>query len=495
MAFDITVKNPHYAAFRAAWELMRDAIDGEDAVKARGEAYLPMKSGTAAITDNAKQTRAYNAYKVRAEFPELVAPTVRGTVGVMLEQPAKIKLPAALEPLRERATRDGLPLDVLHRRIATEVMSVGRYGLLPGISVAGAPYLAGYCAESIINWDATDAAPDYVVLDESGDVRNRDTGQWVRVEQYRECYMAEGAYRAREWIKSGDALSAGADVVALKPPKGGRAMALGTLPFVFINTNGLSADPDDVPLYGLAKLAVRIYRLDADYVFAMHMTAEPTPVAIGFDDPAAAVKDGLAPTSIGSSKLWLLPKGGDAKMLEFTGAGISAQKDAIAAALMRAVALGAQILTDSARTAESGDALKLRLGNQASVLKLVAMTSAAGLESALKNLAVWVGANPEEVKVEPVTDFFDKTLSAQDITAVVAGWQNGAYSWRTAFDRLQKGGVIPVERTAEDEQVLIATDQEGRDPAPEEMFDPVSGKPIDPAALPRQLNRPAESVA
>ena len=226
----------------------------------------------------------------------------------------------------------------------------------------------------------------------------------------------------------------------------------------------------------------------------MHMTAEPTPVAIGFDDPAQAVKDGLAPTSIGSSKLWLLPKGGDAKMLEFTGAGISAQKDAIAAALERAVALGAQIMADGAKTAESGDALALRLGSQSSILKLVAMTSAAGLERALKNAAVWVGADPDQVKVEPVTEFFDKTLSAQDITAVVSGWQASAYSWRTAFDRLQKGGVIPIDRTAEDEQTLIATDQEGRDPAPEEMFDPVSGKPLDPTKLPPQLQRSGNGI-
>jgi hypothetical protein len=494
MTFDITVKHPAYLEFRASWQLMRDAVDGEDAIKGKGEAYLPMKSGTRAIESSTIRDAAYEAYKTRAEFPELVAPTVRGTVGVMLEQAATIKLPSALESLRERATRDGMPLDVLHRRIATELMETGRYGLLPGILSSGTPYLAGYCAESIINWDSTDDVPDYVVLDESGDVRNRETGAWTRVEQYRECYIDNGAYAAREWTNEAGASTFAPKqaILALKPPKGGRTEALGALPFVFINTNGLGADPDDVPLYGLAKLAVRIYRLDADYVFAMHMTSEPTPVAMGFDNPDEAKKKGLAPSSIGASKLWLLPKGGDAKFLEFSGAGIAAQKDAIAAAMDRAVALGAQILSDSGKTAESGDALKLRLGNQSSVLKLVAMTSAAGLERSLKNIAVWIGANPDEVKVEPVTDFFDRTLSAQEITAIVSGWQSSAYSWRTAFDRLQKGGVIPVERTAEEEQEYIAIDQEGRDPSPEEMFDPATGKPIDPTTLPKQISQPTD---
>ena len=260
MAFDIQIRHPTYLAFRASWQLLRDAIEGEDTIKARGEAYLPMKSGTKAMTDATRRDHAYSAYKARAEFPEIVAPTVRGTVGVMLERAAKIELPSALEPLRERATRDGLPLDALHRLIATEIMKTGRYGLLPGVDKSGKPYLAGYCAESIINWDSSDAVPDYVVLDETGQARNRETGAWDRVEQFRECYVKNGAYASREWTKSaGVALfTPTEEVFALKPPKSGRAEALDALPFVFINTNGLSADPDDVPLYGLAKLAVRI---------------------------------------------------------------------------------------------------------------------------------------------------------------------------------------------------------------------------------------------
>lgn len=454
MAFDITAKHPLYDSFASSWLLMRDAMDGEDAVKARGETYLPMKSGTKAIADKVLQAAAYDAYKTRAEFPELVAPTVRGAVGTMLDEMAAITLPSALEPLRQNATRDGLTIDALHRRIATELMITGRYGLLPGVA-NGVPYLAGYVAESIINWDATDGiTTDYVVLDESGDVRNRETNAWSRVESYRECAVVDGRYVAREWTKGADGFVAGEDVGAADPKRN----ALKTLPFVFIGTNDLTAAPDDVPLYGLAKLAVRIYRLDADYVFALHMTSEPTPVAIGFDDPGQAVKDKKAPTTIGSSKLWLLPPGGDAKYLEFSGPGLAAQEKAIQASLERAVAHGAQLLADTQRTAESGEALKTRLGNQTATLKTISLTSSAGLERALKNVAVWLGANPDEVSVKPNTDFFNRALTAQEITAVVQGWQSGAYSWQSAFERLRKGGVIDPERTAEDELDLIGKD-------------------------------------
>ena len=83
------------------------------------------------------------------------------------------------------------------------------------------------------------------------------------------------------------------------------------------------------------------------------------------------------------------------------------------------------------------------------------MLSAAGLERALKNFALWIGADPDKVKVTPNLDFADHSLTAQEITAIVSGWQAGAYSWRSAFNWLQKGGVVPDDRTPEEELELI----------------------------------------
>ena len=459
MPFDPTVTHPLYDEFAPSWQLMRDAVAGEDTIKAAGEKYLPLKSGIAAMADGALKRAAYEAYKLRAEFPELAAPTVRGAIGTMLAKPVVVELPKGMEPLRERATRDGLTLDALHRRIATEVLTVGRYGILPGLAADGTPYLAGYVAESIINWDASDGEPDFVMLNEAGWERDRETGKWSQKEQYRECVVEDGRYVSRVWVKTKDGWIVSDEVEAADRKR----RPLDFLPFVFVGCNDLSADPDDVPLYGLAKLSVRIYRLDADYTFALHMTSEPTPVAIGFDDPRRAIENGEAPTTLGSSRLWLLPKGGDAKYLEFSGPGLDKQAAAIRDALERSSVFGAQLLAETGRTAESGEAKKVRLGNQTATLKTIAMSSAAALERALRHLAIWIGEDPEEVKVTPNTDFFDHTLSAQEIGAIVDGWTKGAYSWRTAFERLQKGGLIDGERTPEEELDLMDQDEVGRD--------------------------------
>lgn len=461
MPFQIDVKHPLYLEFIESWGLMRDCFAGEDQVKASGETYLPMKSGMLAMADASKRLAAYNGYKLRAEFPELVAPTIRGSVGLIHDKPSTVELPSALEHMRRKATRDGLTLEGLHRRITFELMTVGRYGLLAGVDAAGSTYIAGYTAETIINWDATDGATDYIVLDESGLVRDRATNQWTPEKRFRECFVENGVPQSREWIEGGAAMVAG-DPVRWE----GRAQAkLDGLPFVFIDTIDLTADPDDVPLYGLAKLALRIYRLDADYTMSLHMTSEPTPYVAGnFDreDP-----NRKPPTTIGASALWVLPEGARAEFLEFTGPGLASQEKAIGDALQRAVMFGAQVLTDTSRAAESGHALRLRLGNQYSIIKSIAMNAAAGLERALRHAAVIAGADPEKVKVVPDLDFIDRTLTAQDIGGLVAGWQAGAYSKRTLFENLQRGEIIPAVRTFEDEEEMIADD-----PLPEPAPDP-----------------------
>lgn len=468
MTFDITVRHPEYDAFAPSWELLRNAFEGEDAVKSAGQKYLPLKNGLAKLMESASHRAlaqaAYDAYKARAEFPDLVALTVRGAVGTILDQAAEIELPPELEPLREKATRDGLTLEALHRRIATEVMLTGRYGLLPGIAADGSPYLAGYIAESIINWDQDEEnVADFVVLDESGYVRDRESNEWETVEKYRECFVEGGRYGARVWTKGKEGWEVG-EVVEASDRK---QRPLGFLPMVFVGSNDLTPDPDDVPLYGLAKLSVRIYQLDADLRQTLHYTSEPTPMVSGYDDPQEAIKNGQVPQGIGGTNIWVLPKDGRGEFLEFTGAGAEAQHTEIKTAYDRAVMFGAQMLAEKGGANESGEAKRVRLDSQHSTLKGIAMTSASGLEKALRNVAIWIGANPDAVKVTPNLDFFDHTLGAQEITAIVKAWQDTAISWRTAFDRLKAGGVVPEDRTAEEELALMDQDQFGEDDPPD----------------------------
>lgn len=449
MAFNVNAHHPLYDLFLPSWKMMRDCVDGEEVVKDAGLQYLPMKTGMLAITDNVRRSAAYAAYQTRAEFPEIVAPTITGSRGLLHSMPATYEIPPALDYILETATLDGKTLESFHEDITTEILTTGRYGILPGVRKDGTFYMAGYTAEAIINWDETDGVLDYVVLDESKDTRDRNTNQWTKTPSFLELSLVDGAYVGRHW--GGDLTTAGDDVIGLDA----RQKALDVLPFVFVNVGSVTPDPDDVPLYGLGKIAIRIYRMDADYTHGLHMTAEPTPWVSGYDNPKKAAEEGLIPTSIGASTIWILPKGAQAGFLEFTGPGLEAQAKAIATSLERAVLFGAQILSEENRAAESGESRKLRLRSQQSILKTINKNTCAALERALRNIAVWAGINPELVSIRPSQDLIDYSLSAQELTALVAGWQSGAYSKQTLFDNIQRAGMIPNERTFEEEQELI----------------------------------------
>lgn len=451
---NIKTHHPDYEDFVPAWEKMRDTVDGEDTVKEKGQTYLPMKSAVKAMTDLNLQSSTYLSYQARAEFPELVAPTIIGSGGLITDQAAQVELPAQMEYLLENCDGTGSTLEVFHKKIVTEVLTTGRYGVLPGPLPNGEFVMTGYAAERIINWDHDpQGRVNFVVLDETDQKRDPVTNVWAIKEAYLELSLDEAgnyvAFRADGSTVDPD------PIVAMKPDRS----PMQTVPFVFINTLGLQAKPDDVPLYGLAKLALRIYRLDADYMQGLHMTSEPTPYVTGFDDAKGAIERGEVPKTIGAASLWVLPKGATADFLEFSGPGLEAQSKAILASLERAVLFGAQVLSEKTSPgSESGKSREMRMRGQQSLLRNIAKTTAAGLEAALRNIAVWMGLDPKKVVVRPFLDFVDFTMSAQELTAMVAGWQSGAYSKRTLFENMQRADMIPKERTFEDEEELISTE-------------------------------------
>ena len=57
--------------------------------------------------------------------------------------------------------------------------------------------------------------------------------------------------------------------------------------------------------------------------------------------------------------------------------------------------------------------------------------------------------------IELNTDFSTKGLSAQEVTAVVAAWQNGTLSRDSMLDIFRQGEVLPEGRSNEEEMRLV----------------------------------------
>lgn len=267
-------RHPEYTAERVAeWELMRDVFTGESAIKSKGEIYLPMPSGFTALPD--KGAKAYASYKARAQVAEMLAPTIAGMMGIAHGVEIKIELPAGLEYLWENADGKGTPLEALHRRITRNLLLSGRYGLLADAPEAGGdPRLAGYAAETIINWDS-----ELFVLDESG--KTRVGFAWSDVKRFRVLNIVDGRY----WqdVYETDLASPARSIVPAA--RGGKAMD--RVPFAVASSVDLDPAIRTPPLIGVARSVIANYQLSADYRHQLYMSGQETLVVINGEAPEA----------------------------------------------------------------------------------------------------------------------------------------------------------------------------------------------------------------
>lgn len=443
MTGDPSTQHPLLVRRWEQYEKLRDVREGPDAVKKRDAKYLPFPSGFKAQSDLG--VSMYAAYKQRAQFPDLFAPTVLGMVGIIHRIEAKIEgmdEGSPLYDLWEKATVDGMPLEVLHRRVTEEILTTGRVGLMADMSSDGGelPFIALYEAEKIVNWSDES---DFFVLQE--EYRIRTGYQWKEAKQYRVLRFDKDTGVYTVFVRKPDEVDADVDVYE---PSGRGNKKFDHLPVVIAGPRDLSLDPDDPPLMGVANSCIAIYCLDADYRHQLFMSGQETLVFIGLD--VAEV-----PQYVGSGLAIAMPENSDAKYVGPSGVGITAHKEAISDEREVAAAAGARIFDTQERGAESGDALRIRARASTATLTSVALSSAAALERILRDCAVFVGQDPEDIVVTPNLDFLDSDMTPADATSLVGTWQNGALSYETVYENLQRGGIASQERTAEEELELI----------------------------------------
>lgn len=466
---DVRTVHPDLMAVRADYAEMRDCRAGPTRIKEVGEVYLPMPSGFGFQTDSG--VGMYKAYKTRAQFPDIVSPTILGMVGIIHHREAKIEgleEGSALFPLNESASPDLLPLEALHRRITEEILTLGRVGLFtdmpeagPGQTATEVPWIALYKGESITNWSED---RDFFVLEEKYRVR---TGySWDPRTRYRVLTLEAGTYKVRLIDEDGTSLlpgqtedaegpqdrnsGEGRDVSIEPNIRGGKK--LDAIPFVVAGSRDLSLEPDEMPLMGLARAALAIYRLDADYRHQLFWSGQETLVISGLD-----VKD--TPKVVGAGVVLVLPEGGTAEYVGPSGTGIEKHKEAIDDERQVAAAAGAQVFDSAKKSAESGDALRIRARAATATLVTVALTSAAALEQALRNAARFVGEDPDKIVVTPNLDFVDNPLTADEAAKLMELWLQKVISYETLYENLQKGEIASQERTAEEEQEAIAKEE------------------------------------
>lgn len=480
--------HPSYAHMRPDWQKVRDVYKGERQVKERGREYLPPTKGmlldgygtpSSGTTPNLG-VEAYDAYRMRAVVPEYVRDAVEVFVGLLHSQPPQIELPEAMEPMRNRITVQGESMELLLRRINEEQLVAGRLGLLLDLPTnpdpaSPMPYIAMYIAESIRNWDDGEveegqANLNLVVLDESG--YKRTNFEWNPVTKYRVLDLtppepmpdvedatvpAYGPYRQGVFVSEGGGTPNYVESDMQTPMLRGAPME--QIPFVVVNTKDILATPDDPPLLGLADAVLTIYRGEADYRLSLFMQGQDTLVVKGdlkrAADPnelAAAGDQGPLRTGTGAMIHLEAGENADAKYIGVSSSGLSEQRTALENDRKRAEGKSSALSADTSDSNASGEALKTRVGARTASLNQIAKTGAAALEWVLKQAALWMGADPEKVKVTPNLEFADFVLDATTIGALVAAKRGGLpLSWESIHKLMARGNLTEMDFKTEKE--------------------------------------------
>lgn len=434
---DVSTLHPEITQARSnEWRLMLDSAEGESAIKHAAEKYLPKPSGFKAAKDSGRAM--YDAYRKRSQFPEMVTPSLSAMTGIIHGKEMQITLPDALSYLTEVATADGMSLDAFHRRITRNLLLIGRFGVLADAPEAGGdPYLAGYIGPAIINWDE-----DFYVLDETHNAR--DGFKWKLVKQFRVLERVNGRY-----VQS---IHTDENERRVEPTVLGGA-AIQRIPFVVANAVDQSQNIITPPLIGIARSALAIYQLDADYRHQLFMSGQETLIAKNCEPPSF-VGAGAVHKITGSEDVDV-----DVYYVSPSCAGIEAHKEAKREYREAAAEAGAKLHRQEQKGQESGEAKRLRFKSETATLMTVAQNSCALLEKSLRNVAMMKGLNENDVVVTPPSDLLDTIMSATDASALFGVWSDGGMSWQTYYENLQRGGIASAERDHEDEWKLI----EGQD--------------------------------
>lgn len=442
-----------YQRRRQEWDRIRDCIEGELRLKEAGQLYLRRPSGMDA--------GQYLDYLKGAAFYAVAERTLRGLVGAATRNTPILELPPRIESMRQSATFEGNSLAVLIEEALSEVLSVGRFAMVLDFptetnSPTAVPFISTFHAEHILDWrtelvSGRQTLTQIRLHEDNADLEDEGVEQHLVL-------SLEPAYTVRRFHvttkRRGDGTAHIEQVEAhapIVPEVNGRPLF--EIPVVVVSPYNLKADVEKPPFLDLVNCNLAHWRNSADYEHALYLTAQPTPWIAG---PLPADK---VPSTIGAGALWQLPEGTQVGMLEFTGAGIAAQKEAMADKVAQMASLGARMVFSGKGRNETEGTASLRVKDELSLLASTVVMVEAGLTKLLRMAAEWTQPGmADQVKLHLHRDFVSSQIDPATVTALIKAWQAGAISHDSLLMNLKKGELVDPNRSIEEEKDLIETD-------------------------------------
>jgi hypothetical protein len=447
-----------FDTFSPKWKRCRDVVAGQDAIHKAAEAYLPK------LKD--ESDKDYKARLKRSDFFNGTWRTIDALSGMAFRKPPTVDVPKGIESYLEDVTLAGMPMESFAKETVDEVLSVGRLGILvdhppqpenvTALTVEAAqrlglrPTLQLYTTESIRNWKFARVNNAWVlsmvVLGECVAVP-KDEFTDEEEDRYRVLDLdSSGLYRQRLFRinEKNEDEQIGGDIYPLMNNK-----PLTYIPFIIVGASGRNDAIDEPPLIDLVDKNVAHYQVNADYRHGLHFTGCPTPYVAGY------LKEQGEKLYIGSSEAWVFPDPqAKAGFLEFTGQGLGAIETALDRIEKQMALLGARMIADETKQAETLGATQIKRAGENAVLAKIVQACSEALEWALGVFAEWAGQEGD-ITYEINRDFLPAMMDAQTLTALFAGVQSGNISKRECFELLQRGDVIDPTKQYEEHQAEV----------------------------------------
>lgn len=461
----VSTIHPLYAEMQPIWSKVRRACAGDKAVKDSTVLDLP------AVFAKDEPER-YRQYLERAYFLNITGRTREALQGMVFRRGPTKDIPSPLDEYTESIDGAGQSLEQLSKALIGDLLETGRYGLLVDYPQAPEglnrqsermlrlrPTVASYPAESIINWrfDAINERKmlTLVVLIEE---RETDDDEFSHETEtvYRVLRLRDGVYTQALYNESGDALTE-----EYSPRMAGGA-TFDHIPFHFAGAVNNYPEPDMPTLYDLAVVNIAHYRNTADLEESSFVAGQPTyHLDIGETDEAEWKILNPNGLKVGSRNGVLSKKG----KLEL----VQADANSLPLELMRQkemqmVGIGARIVQPGGQ-AQTAEATRLEASAESSTLDNLVGNASEALEAALEDMALFAGANPEQVFYSLNREYWAESLTAQDLQAIQAG-VGRIYSPLDAIQMIRSGKIgFSPERT--DDEILLGAAEsmlDDRDP-------------------------------
>jgi hypothetical protein len=474
------------------WNVVRDCVEGQEAIYAGGVKYLPQPSG--------QSKEDYAQYRGRAVFFDGTSRTAEGLHGhIFAKDPVQAgegKISDEFKELLKNVDASGASLDEFASSITWDALQTNFGGVLvdypqvePGTSLAddkGSAYLKWYTAESIYNYrysvvGGTRKLSLVVFREDIEECDPLDEFNTVSIEAYRVLSFDKDNYYIQRVFKKDKSEKDGFTASEPIYPKI-NGECLDFIPFYTCP----GEQPEKSMLLGLAYENIGHYQKTAEYENGLFYTGIPTPIAENMEAPfkeeeQKIIKDGVKETKKikvsqkvslgGSSFKFFCQKNPDGtvvnvnvKYLEFTGAGLTHLLNALNNCLDRMAKLGIQAIGAERKGVETAETAKIHRASEHGVLGAFARSVSDVITKAVRLMAKWNRVPEEEAdswSYQLNTDFNYSELSAQILSIMHSARQSDEIPRSVWFTALKKQGMVPENMAYDDFLKEIVSDNTG----------------------------------